>query len=171
MSETKPFSWMHPALEVRDTAGKGRGVFARTNLPKGEKLCVLGGYVIRVAEIEDDLGLQIDENFVLSSGGGSHGHDDYFNHSCEPNAGIKGQIILMAMRDIHAGEEVCFDYAMCLHAALDAPRYELSCQCGATLCRGVITEDDWQLPELQARYNGFFSWYIQEKIDCQRGCR
>jgi hypothetical protein len=31
---------------------------------------------------------------------------DCFNHSCEPNVGFTGQIGLLAMRDIHAGEEL-----------------------------------------------------------------
>lgn len=94
--------------------------------------------------------------------------EDYFNHSCTPNAGIKGQIVLVAMRDIRADEEVCFDYAMCLYPTPGAPRYEMRCNCGAKNCRGVITDDDWQIPELQKRYDGYFSWFIQEKINCRR---
>ena len=29
----------------------------------------------------------------------------------------------------------------------------------------LVTGQDWQLPELQARYFGFFSWYLQRRID------
>jgi hypothetical protein len=37
--------------------------------------------------------------------------------------------------------------------------------CGSPNCRGLITEEDWKIPELQKKYDGYFSWYLQEKID------
>ncbi len=89
----------------------------------------------------------------------------FFNHSCEPNAGIKGQIFLVAMRDIEPDEEVTFDYAMCLHRVEGLPPYRLECLCSYDNCRKIITDDDWKLSELQKKYDGWFSWYLQEKID------
>ena len=40
----------------------------------------------------------------------------------------------------------------------------MECRCGTPSCRGVVTGDDWRLPELQARYAGSFSWYLAERI-------
>lgn len=128
MSTEKPFSWTHPGLETRDTNLCGRGVFTTTDIAMGQVLCVMGGYVVRIVDIVDDYGIQINEDFVLSNGGGRKHDDDYFNHRCAPNAGIKGESFLVAIRDIWVGEEVCFDYAMCLHAAPGAPRYEMRCK-------------------------------------------
>jgi hypothetical protein len=54
---------------------------------------------------------------------------------------------LVARRDIEAGEEVTSDYAT--STGID---YALTCNCGAAICRGTITGDDWRLPELQQRY-------------------
>lgn len=34
------------------------------------------------------------------------------NHSCEPNCGMLGQTLIIAMRDIGPGEELCFDSAV-----------------------------------------------------------
>ena len=94
----------------------------------------------------------------------------YLNHSCEPNAGWKGQLFLMAMRDIQPGEELTDDYAMVMHSnAGSREHFKMRCYCGATRCRGVVTEDDWKLSELQARYDGWFQWYLQEKINALRG--
>lgn len=42
--------------------------------------------------------------------------------------------------------------------------FEMECSCGAPNCRKVITEHDWKLPDLQQRYRGYFSQYLQEKI-------
>jgi len=36
----------------------------------------------------------------------------FINHSCEPNVGFAGNVVLVAMRDIEAGEELTTDYAM-----------------------------------------------------------
>jgi hypothetical protein len=45
--------------------------------------------------------------------------------------------------------------------------FEMDCLCGARQCRRTITEKDWQLPHLQKRYGGYFSQYIQDKIDAE----
>jgi hypothetical protein len=66
----------------------------------------------------------------------------WMNHSCEPNviveAGVTragtGWAQLQALRDIAAGEELFFDYA--LPVELKEP-----CACGAARCRGWIVED------------------------------
>ena len=31
-----------------------------------------------------------------------------------------------------------------------------------------MTGSDWQNPELQMRYAGYFSWFLQDKIDRQK---
>jgi len=35
----------------------------------------------------------------------------FSNHSCEPNIGVQGQIVFVAIRDIAAGEELTHDWA------------------------------------------------------------
>jgi hypothetical protein len=67
------------------------------------------------------------------------------------------------MRDIQPGEEICFDYAM----SDTMPYDEFQCECGAPNCRRSVTGSDWQLPELQKRYAGYFSPHVQRRIDAQ----
>src|SRR5690606_33853967 len=86
---------------------------------------------------------------------------DFVNHSCEPNAGLLGQIGLVAMRAIAAEEEICYDYAMSDGSAYD----EFDCSCGMRLCRGRISGSDWSIPRRQERYRGYFSPYLQRRID------
>ena len=93
----------------------------------------------------------------------------YVNHSCQPNSGFKGQIFLVAMQAISPGEEITFDYAMALYPSpASTVVFSMECSCGTSACRGRITEDDWQKPELQARYGGYFQWFLQKKFDCIR---
>lgn len=87
----------------------------------------------------------------------------FFNHSCDPNIGPRGQIEFVALRDIAADEELCTDYAMTVDTTNRAP-YVLRCNCGSPLCRKEVTGLDWKLPELQARYKDRFAIFILEKI-------
>jgi hypothetical protein len=59
----------------------------------------------------------------------------HLNHSCEPNLGLQGQIVYVALRDIAVDEELIFDYAI----NDDDPNELMKCQCGAESYRNVIT--------------------------------
>jgi hypothetical protein len=72
--------------------------------------------------------------------------------------------MLVAMKTINGGVEITFDYAMVLHRSTGCPPYRMECRCGSPHCRGVITDEDWRLLDLQQRYKGWFTWYLQEKI-------
>ena len=166
-------SWMSDKVEVRGSPAHGRGVFARDPLARGERLAIFGGDVMLIDEIKDlpeplrGYPMQIEERFVLGARSAGEPEDtDFFNHSCDPNCGFKGQLFLVALRDIEAGEEVTFDYAMVVSRSVHSDIvFEMACHCGAPLCRRLITEDDWMRPDLQRRYRGHFSQYLQDKID------
>ncbi len=154
-------------LEARRLDDKGGfGVFACEPIHAGELLAVWEGRLIRFPELEQlsplrrRITVQVEEDFYLTSISEPE-PADYFNHSCDPNAGMQGQLTLVAMRDIHPGEEICFDYAM----TDGSPYDEFVCMCGSPACRGRITGDDWQNPDLQMRYHGYFSTYLQKRID------
>ena len=169
-------SWIHPKLAVKRSKKHARGVFAEANVRKGERLAIFGGDIMLIDEIDalpeklQEYPMQIEERFVL---GLRHGirpeATDFFNHSCNPNAGFKGQIFLVAMRDIRKNEEITFDYAMVVSKSIGSNIvFEMDCTCGSPGCRNRITEDDWKLPLLQKKYDGYFSQYLQERIDSAR---
>jgi hypothetical protein len=162
----QPTGFVSPKLEGKLITGKGgRGVFARERVRAGELLVVWGGEVVggdalRAMSVDRfRLALQVEEDLYLLTA--NEGPADWVNHSCAPNAGLQGQVVLVAMRDIRAGEEITFDYAMSDGSAYD----EFECGCGARTCRGHMTGADWSLPELQERYAGYFSPYLQRRID------
>lgn len=145
---------------------KGHGLYATRPFKAGELLCMWGGDILTTEQFAHCHAqhrmhsVQVAEDLYIVPYGGPE-PADYVNHSCEPNAGIKGQIAVVAMRDIEPGEEICFDYAM-----TDATPYdEFNCACGSAQCRGLVTGRDWARPELQARYEGWFSYYVQTLID------
>ena len=82
------------------------------------------------------------------------------NHSCDPNIAIQGQIVFVAMRGIEAGEELTHDWA-----TTDDLDYEMACNCGSSDCRRIVTGKDWMDKALQAKYRGWFCWFLQRKIE------
>lgn len=159
-------SYLSPKAEKRSCPEKGGfGLFARVDISSGELLCVWGGAIYRVSQLDDldpkrvSHGIQVeDELYLIPSG--EEDSADYVNHSCAPNAGLSGQISLVAMRNIAAEEEICFDYAMSDSSDYD----EFECQCGTPNCRRKITGNDWKLPELRQRYQTYFAYYLQKRI-------
>ena len=83
----------------------------------------------------------------------------FSNHSCDPNIGVQGQIVFVALRDIAAGQELTHDWA-----TTDDDDYRMECRCGAQSCRKIITGQDWRRSDLQQKYAGYMSWYLTQKI-------
>ncbi|MCA9698531.1 MAG: SET domain-containing protein-lysine N-methyltransferase [Myxococcales bacterium] len=131
----------------------------------GERLAAFGGAVMTAADlaVRDPglrrLSLQIDEDLYLVSVVESPA--DWFNHGCDPNAGLQGQLSLVALRTIEPGEEVVYDYAM----TDGSPYDEFECACGSQRCRGRVSGDDWRLAELWQRYGNHFSPYLLNRIE------
>jgi SET domain-containing protein len=132
-------------------------------IPTGTLLVVYGGSILSRAQLEERpelrrVALQVAEDGFLVSD--REGPGDWVNHSCDPNAGLCGQIALVGLRPIAAGEEICFGYAMSDGWAYD----EFDCVCGSALCRRRVTGDDWRTPDLQERYRGHFSPHLEARI-------
>jgi hypothetical protein len=145
-----------------------RGVVAVAPISAGETVAVFGGTVADRATLDTmlaaqrSLSLQIDDDLFLVDPASANSDALGFrvNHSCDPNCGIVGSVMLVAMRDIAEGEEITFDYAM-----TDSQDYdEFDCQCGTELCRHHVSGSDWLLPGLQQRYRGWFSAYLARRI-------
>ena len=159
-------SWLHPACEKRQ-ANCGHGIFTNTKIAVGTTILIQGGHVMSLYEDAHlppeiwDLPMQISDEFMIGPRELHEVEDaDFVNHSCDPNAGWKGHIFLVAMRDIAANEEIRFDYA----TVVSLPGYKFDCECGSPHCRKRVTSEDWKDSEIQRRYDGWFQYYLQQKI-------
>ena len=162
------FTYFSPKVEKRPSGIEGTGLYARAPIAADELIVVKGGHVFDRATrdaLAKTLGpaeIQIDDDMFI----GPMSQDERFdammhlNHSCEPNVGIRGQVSFYAMRVIAADEELSFDYA-----TGDDDDWTMACACGSAHCRGTVTGKDWELPAVQERYKGWFSTYLQRKID------
>ena len=142
-------TYFSPKVEKRLNSIQGRGVFSKANIKRGGIVVVKGGYVLtkhQRDEIGKELGpseIQITEDLFIGPTTESEreGGMMHLNHSCEPNLGLQGQIIYVALRNVAIGEELTFDYAM-----TDDDPHEMKCPCGTKSCRGTITGADWKKP-------------------------
>ena len=159
------YSWLTPKAQARPAGAKGWGSFVSEPISAGETVACFGGWVMTGADLaalphdRQTRSIQIDDDLYLVSSPTPEA-GDMLNHSCEPNCGLLGSQLLVAMRDIEPGEELSFDYATC-----DASDYdEFNCLCGVSTCREVVTGSDWRDPVLQAKYAGWFSPYLMRRI-------
>jgi SET domain-containing protein len=128
---------------------KGFGVYALKNYEKGEIICKMTGKIYEPINLYFDLRdirnsrmnpLQISTSKYLSL----NKPYLYFNHSCNPNAGVKNKSTLFALRCIKKGEEINYDYSTTIDESF-------ICRCGAKNCRGAVS-DFFALPKKLQRY-------------------
>ena len=141
---SSPKQLPNPDLNLLDeVGGKGRGVFAGRPFTLGEEVLEFLGEVRDVESFQDlTYALQIGPRQFLTASGGV---DDFVNHSCEPNCGIRsvdGRVVLFALQPIAQNDEITFDYS----TTQTGGYWSMDCQCGAPHCRGVIG-DFKDLPE------------------------
>lgn len=160
------YNWLTPKAQARPAGDKGWGSFVLEPIHRGETVAAFGGWVVPrevLATMSADRqgrSIQVDEDLYLVPSD-EREPGDMLNHSCEPNCGLAGSQLLIAMRDIEPGEELTFDYAMC-----DASDYdEFVCLCQQPNCRGVVRGTDWRDPVLQAKYMGYHSPYLMKRIE------
>lgn len=115
---------------------QGRGIFAKKDIKKGERVGIIKGETIRFkiknkkdskvgpnrVGIGKDLWIETEKPLI------------YTNHSCDPNMGISGRVIFIALRNIKKDEELTFDYSI----QGEDKFWQMKCGCGAKNCRKVI---------------------------------
>jgi hypothetical protein len=116
----------------------GLGVFAGRLFKKGETICTFGGKKTKPGNIKWRVkSFQGSITDVLQIGDSRYLELDrlsyYFNHSCNPNAGVCRSMTLFALRNIKKDEEVTYDYSTTIDESF-------GCQCGSKQCRGIAVD-------------------------------
>ena len=126
-------------LKVRNTRRYGKGVFAEADIAKGRVIHILGGVTMTCHDLVQrvnsgkeriDDPLQVGRRTYIDLDEFSRS----FNHSCNPNAGLRKRSELFALRDICPGEEITYDYS----ATIAPTVWRMERQCGAKNCRKTL---------------------------------
>ena len=138
-------------LYIGETSRKGRGVFARSEIPLDAPVMEFRGPLVRgdqLHSIDLDHSLQLDTNLFQGPSGSL---DDIINHSCNPNCGLRledDKLMCYAIRTISAGQELSWDYSTMQNSGW----WEMDCKCGSSLCRRRIGDFRYLPVHIQRRY-------------------
>ena len=139
-------------IQVRRSGVHGKGVFAVTDIPKGEVIIEYVGEIITWEEAlrrhphdpsdpNHTFYFHIDENHVIDALYGGNA-SRWINHSCNPNCEpeeIDGRIFIQSKRAIKAGDELNYDYGLVIDSPLtDELKADYPCWCGSKKCRGTL---------------------------------
>lgn len=133
---------------------KGKSVYSRCSFGRGEFIIEFRGNRYSKEEYKKKLNpknnhyLQIGDDLYL---GPTRTADNYINHSCSPNSGIRiadGKALLYAIRPIKRGEEITFDYS----TSMDEDYWEMDCRCGSRNCRKRIRDFKYLPDGLKRKY-------------------
>ena len=137
-----------PQVSVR-SCEFGLGLFACRPFAQGEQILEFSGpelsfeAMLAKGELEANA-LQIDDGLYLDLGAPGV----YANHSCLPNAGIRDDRQLVALRPIRSGEEIRYDYS----TTMWENHWTMHCRCGQVNCRRVVADFPTLPSQLQRRY-------------------
>ena len=127
-------------VQVRQTSIYGLAVFAIEPIQKDQLIAIFDGPVyvaLSALELPDESPLFVRDHAIQIAPDrwqDSSGVARLLSHSCNPNCGIRGYTNIVALRQIDAGEEVTWDYAMTENSNWIVQ----PCLCGSANCRGRI---------------------------------
>ena len=164
-------------FRVEDSPIEGKGGFALRDIEKGETICVMKGESRTFAYFEEihragNSRISCDQ---LQIGVRTYIATErpyvYLNHSCDPNAGIRGERAMTALRNISRGEEITYDYSATEWTVQDYPPYytdgwPMDCNCRSSVCRKRVGCFPYLPKSLQEKYvhSGVIQDHILERL-------
>ncbi len=145
-------------VEVRKSRIHGKGIFTLKSFKKGERITKIDGPHHEL--VDEQSTEQPFENWV------GYGMNEWVepanktiftNHSCNPTAGLDNELYLVALRDIPAGTEVTFDYAISERVIM----WRMRCRCRSTNCRDIISSIQMVPEFVYNRYLPFIPDFFQ----------
>jgi uncharacterized protein len=136
-------------IEVRESGVHGHGVYAMESIPNGTRIIEYTGQRVSWEGAPNDENDPHTFNFGLDNGevinpeiGGNDAR--WINHSCDPNCEAieeDDRIFIDALRDVQAGEELFYDYALEIDEPItEESKKKFACHCRSSNCRGTMLD-------------------------------
>ena len=133
------------ALLIRSSQIHESGCYTTTPIEEGAYVVEYTGPRITLQQADERYKL-CEKTYLFGLDCGTHVIDGnsiaaFINHSCDPNCEadeVDGQVWIIALRDIAAGEELAYDYNLYDGEEDD----ESLCLCGAVHCRGTLYSEE-----------------------------
>ncbi|MBG1265228.1 SET domain-containing protein [Nostoc sp. WHI] len=127
----------------------GRGVFAKKNIIRGDVILAFAGRIITLEEAlrkgekeSNPLQINTTEYIDIEEPG------VIVNHSCNPNAGIMNNRVLVALTDIYKDEEILYDYS----TTMSENSWTMNCECSSSNCRKIIKDFHYLPTNIKEKY-------------------
>ncbi|MFH1758970.1 MAG: SET domain-containing protein-lysine N-methyltransferase [Patescibacteria group bacterium] len=139
----------------------GNGLFAKKNIKKDEVIFITKGVVEKGSYDPKlyDIGpnwLAIAKNTWLSPFNDNPWR--YINHSCNPNTGLKGQVTVVAMKNIRKDQWITIDYSI---TEAD-PYWKMRCMCKQKNCRKIIRSIRFLPSRLFEKYKKYIPKFLKD---------
>jgi len=145
---------------VARTKNVGEGLFAKNNIKREEAIFVFKGKLIKASYDSDcyigPRWLGVGRCLWINVSKTNPGY--YINHSCKPNAGFKGKVTVVAMRNIKKDEEITIDYSI----TEEDPYWKMKCKCGEKNCRKIIRSIQFLPEKIFKKYKSFIPIFFQK---------
>ena len=152
---------MSSKIVQRNSKIHGQGVFATAPIAAGEDVVEYKGKLRTHADVDEEYGGQdtghtflfiLNDTYVIDANiNGNVAR--WLNHGCAPNCKAftiehasgdprKDKVVIEALRDIEAGEELTYDYDIRVEEPItDKDRELWACRCGAPNCTGSMLKE------------------------------
>ncbi|CAO4372376.1 unnamed protein product [Caenorhabditis nigoni] len=174
-----------PNVEIRETEGKGKGLYATKFIEAGAFVIPFTGDYVSDQEKArrfEVYGAKMMDTYFLDSG--NHAIDatvsgnqaKYVNHSCNPNliaekwklhAMPKNVIFIafIAIKNIHEGDELTFNYSFARDDSCN-----IECKCGSPNCSGLVgkKENVWKDGEVKKNGSKKRKMMAEVEVDSKR---
>lgn len=145
----------------------GYGLFIKEGAKRGERICYIKG------DKRHKINRSLNDSLANPDWVGIKKHwwidpippFKFLNHSCNPNAGIKGTVTLFALRNIKPGEEITVDYSTFEGDEQWQLEGGKKCMCGETNCRGVIKSIHYLPRQVYKKYLPFISTHFKREYE------
>ena len=151
-------------LYSKKTKNTGMGLFTAEPIKKGEYIFTVKGNIVKnKIQSQEDSSAWLYPNCIgINKSTWINPIPDnpltYVNHSCNPNAGIKGSRKFYAIRDINSNEEITLDYST---SEVDI-YWEMNCVCGEPNCRKIIRSIQFLPKKTFEKYLPYIPSYFQK---------
>ncbi|MGV9197969.1 MAG: SET domain-containing protein-lysine N-methyltransferase [Promethearchaeia archaeon] len=145
---------------VAKASNLGKGIFAKNNIAKDEIIFTVKGTIKK--ERYDPFTYNAGPNWLaLEKETWIAPFDNnpwrYINHNCDPNAGLKEKVTVVAMKEIEKDEQVTIDYSI---TEAD-PYWRMKCKCGENTCRKEIRSIRFLPQNLFQKYKNYIPKYLK----------
>lgn len=149
-------------IYVAKAGNLGKSIFAKASIKKDKIIFIIKGTVER-SEYNSEFYHEGPNWLALARNKWLSPFDNnpwrYINHLCNPNAGLKGKVTVVAMKDIKKDEQISIDYCI----TKDDPYWNMKCNCGQKNCRKIIRSIRFLSPRLFNKYKKYIPKFLREE--------